>query len=60
MGFVFNSEPVTLVTTTFVEVAVPETVRPPAAVPLPIVVDAVERSPPVKLRSVEVALLGNR
>src|SRR3990167_1671566 len=45
-------------TVRLVEVAVPETVRPPAPVPFPIVVEAVERSPPVNESLVEVASLG--
>jgi hypothetical protein len=41
------------------DVAVPFTVRPPVTVPLPTVVDAVERRPPLNERRVDVALLGN-
>jgi len=57
--FVLRREEVTAVMTVFVVVAVPETVSPPAAVPLPIVVDARERRPPEKVSLVDVAFEGN-
>jgi len=43
-----------------VVVAPPEIVRPPVCEPLPIVVDAVDMSPPENVRSVEVAFEGKR
>ena len=43
----------------FVVVAVPLTVKPPAAVPLPIVVEASERRPFENVSVVEVELLTN-
>ena len=43
-----------------VVVAPPEMVRPPTCVPLPMVVEASDKIPPEKVRSVEVALLGKR
>lgn len=56
----FNRPFVTADIARFVVVAVPETVRPPAAVPLPIVVDAYDVSPPLNERSVDVAFEGKR
>jgi hypothetical protein len=43
-----------------VVVAPPLMVRPPVCVPLPIVVEARERRPLLKVMVVEVALLGNK
>ena len=56
---VFKRAEVMLVTARFVLVAVPETVSPPAAVPLPIVEDADEMIPPVKDNRVVVELPTN-
>ena len=58
--FVLRRELVMAVMTLLVEVAVPAMVRPPAAEPLPIVVDALEMMPPVNESSVDVLLLGNK
>ena len=43
-----------------VVVAAPEMVSPPVCVPLPMVVDAYEVSPPLNAKFVVVALPGNR
>ena len=56
MELVLRSVEVSEVRVRFVVVAVPETVSPPAAVPLPMVVDADEMSPPENVRSVVVEL----
>lgn len=60
MELVLRRDDVMLEMTRLVVVAVPEMVRPPAAVPLPMVVEAYEVRPPLNERSVDVALDGKR
>ena len=54
-----RSAEVTDETARFVVVAVPETVSPPPAVPLPMVVDAYAVNPPLNCVSVVVAFPAN-
>ena len=59
MELVLRSVDVSEVRVRFVEVAVPEIVRPPACVPLPMVVEARDKMPALNVSVVEVALFGN-